>query len=491
MPWIVKPEGDQFCVFKKGGGKVKCHKTRKEATAHMRALYANSKEFSEAAEGLLTMLRPLRFSEEEVQGQKLTKWIQAFPYGSWDHPIYGMTYFGRHNAETMKQNFSEKVHGKDILNTDYEHGLDVSKGTKASGAILDMEVRDDGMWWLVEFTPTASKEIKDGEWTYFSPENYEVYEDHMNGEIHADVATGGALTVKPWVKGMMPINLSEVLVEKGVLNRDNTTGEVAWEEHHDPEQDPHQQPKPEDEQGGGDRFNTLPIQKEADEANEEQEASVEITAAMLTALGLPEDATTEQVEAAIDTAAAALTSTQADEEAAKQFSERFPEQHRLMTEQATELERLRKKDAERDAELFGKQFSEFTLKIPGKDEEDNEVEVEITKGFSAVVCDSLTELHKKFSEGVATPDDLKPILEKIVSGDGIVEYGERGTSTDDTGEEGAADPQEAARKLSELAHLKIAEAGGETKLSFGDALAQVSKDNPELAKMYRNAGKEG
>jgi len=162
-----------------------------------------------------------------------------------------------------------------------------------------------------------------------------------------------------------------------------------------------------------------------------------------------------------------------------------------MTEQATELERLRKKDAERDAELFGKQFSEFTLKIPGKDEEDNEVEVEITKGFSAVVCDSLTELHKKFSEGVATPDDLKPILEKIVSGDGIVEYGERGTSTDDTGEEGAADPQEAARKLSELAHLKIAEAGGETKLSFGDALAQVSKDNPELAKMYRNAGKEG
>ena len=495
MPWIVKKEGSEYCVFKKGGGKVACHKTRKEATQQMRALYANSKEFSEVAEGLLTMLRPLRFSEAEIKGDKLVKWIQAFPYGQWDHPIWGMTYFSKHNAETMKMNFSERVHGKDILTTDFEHGMDISKGTKSSGNILDMDVREDGMWWLVEFTPTATKEIEDGEWNYFSPEYYEVYENHMNGEIHADVATGGALTNKPWIKGMMPINLSEVLVDKGVLNRDEQTGEVAWQEHHDPDQDPDQQPKPEDPQGGDDRFhpNPLPVQKEADE---EQEASVEITAAMLTALGLPEDATEEQVEAAITTAAAALTSTQADEEAAKLFSERFPEQHRIMTEQATELERLRKKDAERDAELFGKSFSEFVIKVKGEtdgdDGDDGGDEVEVRKGFSALVCDQLTELHKKFSEGVATPDDLKPILEKIVAGDGIVEYGERGSRTEDTDETQAANPQEAAIKLSEIATKLQNEAGGPDKLSWGDALAQASNQNPELAKLYRDrSGKEG
>lgn len=476
-------------MYKKGesspvdGG---CHKTRKEATAHMRALYANVKEFSEAATGLLTMLRPLTFSEADVEGEKLRKWIQAFPYGSWDHPIYGMTHFGKHNAELMKANFSEGVHGVSRLTTDYEHGFDAAKGTKASGDILDMEVREDGMWWYVEFTPQATKEIKDGEWHYFSPEYYEVYEDHMTGEFHADVATGGALTNKPWIKGMMPINLSEVLVERGVLNRDETTGEVAWEEHHDPDEDAHQKPKPEDTDTG-DRVNPPAVPND-----EEQEASVEVTAAMLTALGLSEDATQEQIEEAVSNAASALTaSTQAEEEA-KQFSERFPEQHKRLTEQAAELERLRKKDAERDAVAFGKSFSEFVVKIKNEtgDDDDGD-EAEVRKGFSTAICDSLTELHKKFSEGVATADDLRPILEKIVAGDGIVEYGERGTSTDYTGEEGAANPQEAAIKLSKLAWDKVREAG-EDKLTYGDALAMVSSENPELAKMYRsNARKEG
>lgn len=498
MPWVVKKSDDKFCVFKKGsdspidGG---CHKTRKEATSHMRALYANVKEFSEAATGLLTMLRPLQFSEKEIEGEKLRKWIQAFPYGSWDHPFYGMTHFDKHNAELMKQNFSEKVHGVDTLTTDFEHGLDLSKGTKASGTILDMDVREDGMWWFVEFTPQATKEIKDGEWSYFSPEYYEVYDDHMNGEIHADVATGGALTNKPWIKGMMPINLSEVLVEKGVLNRDEATGEVAWEEHHDPDQDPHQQPKPEDEQGGNDRVNPPPVPDD-----EEQEASVEITAAMLTALGLPEDATQEQVEEAVSNAATALATSTEAEEQAKQFSERFPEQHRVMTAQAAELERLRKKDAERDAEAFGRSFSEFTVKVRNETGDGGEGgdgdggdEVEVRKGFSSLVCDQLTELHKKFSEGTATSDDLRPILEKIVAGDGIVEYGERGSAVErDKDETDAANPQDAAIRLSELARKAQVEAGGPDKLSWGDAIAQVASEHPELGELYRSSGrKEG
>lgn len=44
MPWSVKRNSGKFCVTKKGdtspvpGG---CHKTRKEALAHQRALYAS------------------------------------------------------------------------------------------------------------------------------------------------------------------------------------------------------------------------------------------------------------------------------------------------------------------------------------------------------------------------------------------------------------------------------------------------------------------
>lgn len=49
MPWEVKKDGDQFCVFKEGaeekvpGG---CHETEQKAKDHMAALYANVEEAS-------------------------------------------------------------------------------------------------------------------------------------------------------------------------------------------------------------------------------------------------------------------------------------------------------------------------------------------------------------------------------------------------------------------------------------------------------------
>jgi Mu-like prophage I protein len=502
MPWVVKKNKDKFCVYKKGDDtpmKGACHNSRADAIRQMRALYANSKEFSQAIAGTVSMMQALKFSESEVEDGKLRKWIQAFPYGSWDHPMYGMSYFAKWNAENMAMNFHDKVHGTELLATDYEHGLDPAKGNKASGTILDMEPREDGMWWFVEFTPQATKEIQDGEWTYFSPEYHDAWENPMDQTIYADVARGGALTIKPWIKGMMPLNFSELLVEKGVLNLNEQTGEVAWEEHHDPDQDPHQQPKPDDDRsGGGDsgsRIDTPP--PEGGVVDNEQEASVEVTAAMLTALGLPEDATQEDIEKAITDMSSEIAPLREASEAEKAFSEKYPEQAKLLSEQKAEIDRLRGKDAERDAEAFGKRFSEFVVKVRNEGDDDDDGDdgavTEVRKGFSAVVCDQLTELHKKFSDGSATADDLTPILESIVKGDGIVEYGERGTSTDSTTEDDAANPQEAARRLSQLAEAKIAEAGGDAKMTFGDALAQVVKENPELAKVYndRSAGKEG
>lgn len=51
MPWKVFKDGDQFCVHKLSadngkGEKVACHATEAEATAQVKALYANVKEFS-------------------------------------------------------------------------------------------------------------------------------------------------------------------------------------------------------------------------------------------------------------------------------------------------------------------------------------------------------------------------------------------------------------------------------------------------------------
>lgn len=499
MPWVVKKNGGKYCVYKQDGDSPisgGCHANRADATRQMRALYANTKKYSESVVmDRLSMLVPLQFSEKDIEDGKLRKWVQALPYGSWDHPLYGMSYFSEWNAENMVRNFKENVHGKELLTTDYEHGLDPARGTMSSGTILDMEAKTDGLFWFVEFTPRATKEILDGEWNYFSPEYHDIWENPMDNVIHSDVAQGGGLTNKPWVRGMLPINLSEVLAERGAIVVD-PQGEVSWEEHHDPDQDPHSQPKPEDDDSAADtgsRRDTPPIE------TEEQEASMKLSAAVLTALGLSEDATEEQINEALEGASTELVEfreakAEADkqDEEAKAFSERYPEQAARLTEQDAELLRLKKKDAERDAVSFGKRFSEFVIKVPGeKDDAGNETEVEVRKGFSSLVCEQLTDLHKKFSEGTATADDLTPILEKIVSGNGIVEYGERGTSEDSTkDDEGAANPQEAAKKLSELALAAVkASEGTDKPITYGDALSDVMKANPELSKTY--TGKEG
>ena len=50
MPWVIKKSGDKYCVYKEGadgepkGESLKCHDSREEALAHMRALYANVDE---------------------------------------------------------------------------------------------------------------------------------------------------------------------------------------------------------------------------------------------------------------------------------------------------------------------------------------------------------------------------------------------------------------------------------------------------------------
>jgi len=48
MPWEIKPEGGQYCVYRVGDAKpLKCHSTHEKAVAHLRALYANEERMDE------------------------------------------------------------------------------------------------------------------------------------------------------------------------------------------------------------------------------------------------------------------------------------------------------------------------------------------------------------------------------------------------------------------------------------------------------------
>lgn len=54
MPWFVKKQNDKYCVVKgtkeQPGEVVKCHGDKKDANAHLRALYVNNPEYASGSE---------------------------------------------------------------------------------------------------------------------------------------------------------------------------------------------------------------------------------------------------------------------------------------------------------------------------------------------------------------------------------------------------------------------------------------------------------
>jgi hypothetical protein len=70
MPWEVKKNGDQYCVYKKGASspiKGGCHDTKSDATAHMRALYSNVTDASADYEiSSLTVMRGIEMLKTGV-----------------------------------------------------------------------------------------------------------------------------------------------------------------------------------------------------------------------------------------------------------------------------------------------------------------------------------------------------------------------------------------------------------------------------------------
>lgn len=162
----------------------------------------------------LSYIVPVKsFSETAwIDGNK--KWIQVTPFDKWDHPMFGETVVERDDAIELKQHFDDRVLGVDV-HIDYEHGMDKAYGKKASGKYIELDVRDDGLWGLVEFTNRAKEEIEAGEWNYFSPQfndrQYTYVHPHTGVE-YQNVLRGGGLTNAPWVKGMAPLNFSELAV---------------------------------------------------------------------------------------------------------------------------------------------------------------------------------------------------------------------------------------------------------------------------------------
>lgn len=134
-------------------------------------------------------------------------WFQAFPHGTWHHPLHGEIKMGPAETELMVKQFKENVAGQD-LDIDYDHKV---LTREAAGWVKNAEVRSDGLYLAVEWTKDAAEKLKNKAYRYFSPEYAKEWTHPVTKQKHQFVLRGGALTNRPFLKGIQPINLSEAI----------------------------------------------------------------------------------------------------------------------------------------------------------------------------------------------------------------------------------------------------------------------------------------
>ena len=138
-----------------------------------------------------------------------TTWIQAMPLGTYKHPVHGEILITPDRVQRFAANVNEKVRGQD-LDIDYDHK---DKSGEAAGWVKKAEARPDGLWLAVEWTKIAAQKIKDKAYRYFSPEFVDEWQHPKSEQTFKDVLFGGGITNRPFLKDILPINMSELRVE--------------------------------------------------------------------------------------------------------------------------------------------------------------------------------------------------------------------------------------------------------------------------------------
>jgi|SRR6185369_1521789 len=139
---------------------------------------------------------------DENNGVK-SSWVHALPLGNYKHPVYGTISIDSEKATRYAESVNNKTRGIDP-SINYNH----NNQDIAAGWGKKAEARADGVWLFVEWTNDAATQIQEKKYKYFSAEYEDEWTDPQ-GNKHTNVIFGGALTNRPFMKNLAPINLSE------------------------------------------------------------------------------------------------------------------------------------------------------------------------------------------------------------------------------------------------------------------------------------------
>jgi hypothetical protein len=171
--------------------------------------------------GYLVDLRGMQFDDDAGR----SVWIHAMPpQGDYLHPKYGKISFTPERIKNFAASVMNRIRGIEP-DVDYDHK---QFGGDAAGWVRAAEARPDGLWLMVNWTQTAYQKLKEGAYRYFSPEFHDEWTD-AQGQTHKDVLFGGAITNRPFLKDLVPINLTEFIQASGGsgVNPDEVLKEIA------------------------------------------------------------------------------------------------------------------------------------------------------------------------------------------------------------------------------------------------------------------------
>ena len=151
--------------------------------------------------GVLRALTGLHVNLEEGA---TTSWVTVTRTGSFSDPRYGKFDITKAMLLSMVANFDARTFGQDVF-------IDVAHNPSggAAGKILKLSADGDRLRALVEWTVLGLSAIRDKGFRYLSAEYHENWQDNEAGKKHGPVLLGAGLVIRPCIKRLDPIQLSE------------------------------------------------------------------------------------------------------------------------------------------------------------------------------------------------------------------------------------------------------------------------------------------
>jgi hypothetical protein len=139
-----------------------------------------------------------------LDGADPQTWVTVTKIGHFFDPRYGEFDITREMLLAMIANFDKRTYGQDIF-------LDVAhKPAHGSAAkFLKLELKDGKLRALLEWTPFGIDAVKNRGFRYLSADYTENYQDNEQRAQHGPLLFGAGLTIRPVIKGLDPVQLSE------------------------------------------------------------------------------------------------------------------------------------------------------------------------------------------------------------------------------------------------------------------------------------------